>query len=341
MFRRLSSLKLCVYAPLLLGLAACASKPHKFSGIPAIASPSDEETIIDDGDNSQPYYSPSGGKLLFVSQKRASHSLPQVYEKDLVGGDERRLTFQNGTTFNPKYHPKEPWIIYSSTTDELKENPPLLNFSEEKSSLPPHFQQPTEIYIHSLDGLEITRVTDRLGYDGEPQFSSDGKQLIWTRVVKNRTQVVLLNRLNKTLQVMNGLGVNPADYVSSTDKKANAWIEWDETFSISKLRFKSGKESSEINADHLVVKADLAFSPDNKFLLWSQFNALGGHFEIWVYNLESKCANMVVGSDSADRRYPVFSPDMKVLTYTLTRKDRSRIVNLPFVPPTGPCSTED
>ena len=298
--------------------------------------------MVDDGNNSQPFYSSNGRKLLFVSQKRASHSQPQIYEKNLESGEERRLTFQNGTTFNPKYHPKEPWIVYSSTTDELKENPPLLNPTMESSILPPHFQQPTEIYIHSLAGFEITRVTDRMGYDGEPHFSPDGKQLMWTRVVKARTQVVTLNQLNKSLMVVNNLGVNPAHFVTSLDKKANAWIEWDADYTISKLKFRMGKTPAvEINEDHLVTKADVAFSPDNQFLLWSQYNAIGQHFEIWVYSLVNQCPYMVVGSDSADRRYPVFSPEMKVLTYTLIRNERSRIVNLPFVPPTGTCSSED
>jgi len=306
------------------------------------ASVSDEETVVGEGSSSQPYYAPSGAKLLYVSAKRSSHAQPQIYEKDLYSGEERRLTFQNGTTFSPKYHPTEPWIVYASTTDELKENSPLLNPLTEVSKLPPHFQEPTEIYIHSLDGLEITRVTDRLGFDGDPQFSFDGKQLIWTRVMKDKTQIVSLNRLSKHLQVLHNLGANPTNYVSSTDRKANAWIEWDPTFGVARLILKMAKlPAVEINAEHIVTKADLAFSPDNKFLTWSQYNALGQRFEIWVYNLETQCPHMMVGSDAADRRHPAFSPDMKVLTFSLIRGERSRIVNLPFVKPTGPCRTQE
>jgi Tol biopolymer transport system component len=300
----------------------------------------DEQFLIEEGLSSEPYYAPSGNRLLFVTGKRASHAQTQVYEKDLATGEERRLTFQTGSNYGPKYHPREPWFVYASTTDELKENPPLLNFSNEQSALPEEFQIPSEIYIHSLDGLEITRITDRLGYDGNPQFSHDGRRLIWTRAVKGRTQVVALDRMNRVLQQLPNLGANPSGYISATDKNANAWIEWDEALANSKLNLKTSADPKpvEINANHQVTKIDPAFSPDNQYLVWSQLNALHQHFELWAYSLANKCAYMMIGSDSADRRHPVFSPDMKVLTYTHIRAERSRIANLPFVPPTGPCA---
>lgn len=338
MFRRLWWLKLCVPAVLMVTLS-CASSKRAESGLQPAASKSDEEWLVEDGFSSQPIYSPTGNKLLFVSSQRATHTQKQVYEKDLASGEERRLTFQTGDNFGPKYHPREPWIVYASTTDELKENPPLLNFNREPSLLPPQFQIPTEIYIHSLDGLEITRITDRMGFDGHPRFSPDGKRLVWTRAVKGRMQAVQLDRLNRVLQPLAGLGVNPTDFITTSDKKFSAWIEWDEKFEIAKLNFKAGQQGKveEVNANHQVTKTDPVFSPDDKYLVWSQYNALGQHYEIWLYSLENKCAYMMVGSDSADRRHPVFSPNMKSLTYTHIRGERSRIATLPFVPPTGPC----
>lgn len=287
-------------------------------------------------------YSADGTKMLFVSWKRPNHSQPQIYERILATGVERRLTYQNGSTFLPRYHPTEPLIVYSSTTDELKENPPLLNPENIEANIPAEYRQPTEVYIHAINGLEITRLTDRHGFDGEARFSADGKQIVWTRIIKDRSSIAMINFKTRGTQVLGGLGVNATNYVASADRKITAWIEWDKEFKIAKLKFRAPKlPVTEINAEHQVSKADLALSPDNKFLLWSQLNALGSNYEIWVYNTDNNCAYMMVGSDSADRRYPVFTPDMKTLTYTMVKGERSRIVNLPFVPPTGPCSKED
>lgn len=281
--------------------------------------------------------------MLFVSWKRLSHSQPQVYEKILASGVERRVTYQNGSTYLPRYHPTEPWIVYSSTTDELKENSPLLNPENSRPSpLPAAYREPTEVYIHMINGLEITRVTQRLGFDGEARFTRDGKQLILTRVIKDRTSIALINPKNKTLQVLNGLGTNPTNYVTSADRRIAAWIDWDAEFKIAKLKLKRGKNLvTEVNAEHQVNKTDLGLAPDNKYLVWSQLNALGENYEIWIYDMDNQCPYMLVGADAADRRYPVFAPDMKTLTYTMAKGERSRIVNLPFVAPTGPCSKED
>lgn len=316
----------------------CSSAPKAESKIPAMLNSADEEILVDDGNCSEPVYSPSGDRLLYICQNRPTHSQSQIYERDLSTGTERRLTFQNGSTFHPRYHPKDPWIIYSSTTDELKENPPLLNPPTEPSPLPADLQQPTEIYIHSLDGFEITRITDRLGHDGEAQFSTDGKELTWTRVDNKRTKIFSINRFTKVAHALSGFQDNPVGYVQAPGRKASAWLEWDKDFTHVRLKFKKGSTAPvEINADHNVDKDDLAFSPDGQFLAWSQFNALRGYREIWVLNVATSCSFMLVGSDSADRRHPAFSPDVKRIAYTITRGERSRIAAMPFVPPTGSC----
>src|ERR1035437_8488881 len=110
----------------LLVVAGCKHTPTGLGPIPENKDGS-LQVIIDEGDSSQAVYNTKGDKLLFVSKKRPAHVHDQVYEKDLITGIERRITFQNGSTFQPHYQPKDLWIVYSSSTDELKENPPLLN----------------------------------------------------------------------------------------------------------------------------------------------------------------------------------------------------------------------
>jgi Tol biopolymer transport system component len=299
----------------------------------------DEIILIEDGDNAQPSFSEDGSRLLFVSAKRPTHALRQVYERDNVTKIERRITFQNGSTSYPRYQPKAEAILYASTTDEEKENPPLLNFDGPKSTkLPDVYLQPSELYLHNLTGgLNIQRLTSHSGFDGEARFSADGKQITFTRVVKEHTQILQLTPATGTVRALTGLGENPTDYVVSADGKMSAWIEWDQSFGVSRLRLRRGKETVDVAPDMIVTKSDTAFSPDSKFLLWAQKDAQTGLNGIWSFELRTNCLQHFAFSSEGDRSDPTVSPDMKFLTYTLVSRGRSRIAQVPFEQRSGPC----
>lgn len=334
--------KLWLLLPLIL--TACTSKqpfpeppPEAAEVLPA----AQEKILVEAGESSQPSYSPSGDRLLFVSARRPGHMQPQVYERDLNSGVERRITFQIGSTWHPHYHPKENWIIYSSSTDELKENSPLLtlNVETKPSKLPPPYTEPLEVYMHSLaGGLEIRRITTRPGFDGDARFSPEGKSLIWTRIAKDRAQVVTVPYSAVAApRVWPGLGENPASYTLSPDTKSAAWVEWDASFGVSRLRLKHGKEIVDVAGDMIVTKADPEFTPDGKWLLWAQKDAQTNLHGIWGYDIDNKCLHHFLFSSEGDRRHPVVSPDMKWLTFTWVSRGRSRIAQVPFPKPNGPC----
>jgi Tol biopolymer transport system component len=294
--------------------------------------------IVDEGDSAQAVYNTKGDKLLYVSKHRRDHAQDQVYEKDLTTGVERRLTFQNGSTFQPHYHAKEPWIVYSSSTDELKENPPLLHPTAEISKLPYPYQEPMEVYVHSLHGFEIQRLTDHLGFDGEARFANDGTSVVFTRVNGQKTEIINFHRTLHTAHAIKGLGVNPTQYVSSPDGKNHAWIEWDDTFGVAKLRLQKGKaDPHEIASDMIVTKTDLALTPDSKYLLWAQRDAQTQVYDLWITDLQAECPQHLFSSNGADLRYPTLSPDLKWLTFTFAEKKRSRIARMGFTAPSDPC----
>lgn len=278
--------------------------------------------------------------MLFVSARRSSHAQPQVYERDMKTGAERRITFQNGSTSRPRYHPREGWIVYSSSTDELKEAPPLLSLGMEitPSKLPAPYTDMLEVYLHSFAGLEIKRVTSRPGYDGEARFTPDGKSLTWTRIVKDRAQTVLLpHGANVPARVLHGLGDNPTFYTVSPDGKNAAWVDWDASFGVSRLRMRIGKSVRDVAADMIVTKADPEFSPDGKWLLWAQKDPQSGLYGIYGYDIAVQCLHHFLFPSEGDRRHPTVTPDMKWLTYTLVSRGRSRIAQVPFEQRTGPC----
>ena len=318
-------------------LSGCSSSPVKPNAVPLPESKDGRiEVLVEDGESSQAVYSAKGDKLLFVSRKRPGHQQDQVYEKDLATGIERRLTFQNGNTFHPQYHPKENWILYSSSTDELKENPPLLRASQETLKLPHPYTEPFELYIHSLKEFDINRVTDHGGFDGYATFNNDGNVLTFTRVNGERSEVVVFNRSLRSAHSLKNLGSNPSEYVHTSDGKARAWLDWEAGFTKNRIRLQKGKEEPrDVVPMDAPVKMDLNFSPDGKWLLWSQHSSDG--YDIWAADTDTLCPRRLLLNSEGERRDPVVSPDGKWLTYTLIFMGRSRIARMAFSPPSGTC----
>lgn len=299
-----------------------------------------ETTLVDTGDSSQAEFSPDGKRLLFVSRGRPGHQHAQIYEKNLENGQELRITFQNGDTSFPRYHPKEGWILYASETDELKENPPLLAASSDLPLLPAAFRDPSELYMHLLQGLEITRLTDFTGFDGDARFTPDGQMITWTRARGEKLEVLAMNHQTRTVQTIRNLGVNPTQYTASPDNKWRAWVEWDASFGVAKLKLQKRpltEGTLELVPDMVVPKTDLHFTPDSKWLLWSQLNTETSTHQLWSYEIETKCARRLSDNKDDDRRHPAVSPDMQRMVYSIQRKNRSRIAVAGFVRPSGPC----
>lgn len=266
-----------------------------------------------------------------------------MYEKDLTTGTETRITFQNGDVSHPSYHPHQNLILYASSTDELKENPPLLRSSQEGGPLPEAYRETSEVYLHSLDGLEITRLTDRPGFDGEPRFSPDGRTITWTRARNNKLEVISFNPKSRVTSVVTKLGSNPSQFTTSADGKWRAWVDWDDSFGIARLKIQNGKnDPQEININMVVPKQDPEFSSDSKWLFWAQFDPEASNHQIWTLELGTMCARRLINNKKGDRRHPILSPDMKRLVYTVVSKteSKSRIAQMGFLPPTGPCEAK-
>jgi Tol biopolymer transport system component len=319
-----------------LSLATCKTGEKPTSAEAEKEEVSSETIVVMNGDSSMPSYSPDGKRLLFVSRNRKGHAHGQVYEKDLNGGAERRITFQNGNTAFPRFHPREDFIMYSSSTDELKEDPPMLKTGGTSTKLPMPYTEPYELYIHSLKGLEINRITRHQGFDGEGRFTANGAEVYWTRVDGGKPVVVSAPRGSNNAKPVKGVGKNSSQYSLSPDGKTRAWIQWADDYASSKIFLAAKKDAHEI-ASTPAFKTDLTFSPDGKHLLWAQAVSGSPRLEIWGFEIETACARKLV-SGAYDRRHPVVSPDLKWLTFTSWRKDRSRIAQVAYQPAAGPCT---
>ena len=141
------------------------------------------EQLTHTGENKEGYLSKNGSHLIYLSRERPTHKSVEVYEMDLTGRSEKRLTHNDGVDSCPYYHPSGNWFLYSSSTDEDKENLDSLADSTQNKgemthsiSIPPKM----EIYISARSGASRHRLTKVSGYDSEASYSPDGSNIIFT-----------------------------------------------------------------------------------------------------------------------------------------------------------------
>jgi A/G-specific adenine glycosylase len=93
--------------------------------------------------------SEDGDQLLFTSKNRASHKLNQLYALNLPELKEKRITFSDGQVVSALWIDNKT-VVYSSSTDKLKESSPFKEHKDLKLS---------ELYESDLDGENIRRLT--------------------------------------------------------------------------------------------------------------------------------------------------------------------------------------
>jgi TolB protein len=101
--------------------------------------------------------SPDGSQIAFVSDRGGS---PQLYLMSASGGDPRRLTFQGGNNTTPRWSPRadKPQIAFTGR--------------DEKGVF--------DIFLYDLKSKNILRVTEGQGSNQSPDWSPDGRLLVYT-----------------------------------------------------------------------------------------------------------------------------------------------------------------
>jgi Tol biopolymer transport system component len=104
-----------------------------------------------------------------------------IFESDLNGNNQKRLTKELGYDAEGSYSPDGQYIAFASNrhgyTEKLEGEDKKL-FQQDPSYM-------MDIYIMKADGTDVKRLTDVKGYDGGPFFSPDGKKITWRRFAPN------------------------------------------------------------------------------------------------------------------------------------------------------------
>lgn len=276
------------------------------------------ERVTQDGDNQQAVFSADGKKILFVSANRNDHSQFQVYEKDLSTNRETRLTFQKGDVSRPSYDLKGTHILYASTTDELKEDPPFLRDKLQTPSvasrLPFELQSVSEIYFHRLDGTEIQRLTQHPGFDGWPCVHKNDT-ITWTQVEEGRPSIKTKSVNSESSSPVPHAKAGAAQFCHAPDGKNAAWIVYSDDLKTSTLWTLKDGQPKQLAEGMVGLFSDLAWAPQSPVILFSYQTQPGKPWSIHSIRTDDTCLSLW-SSGSAHERYPALSPDEKTLLYS-------------------------
>jgi len=112
--------------------------------------------ITSSGMNTDPYFSPAGDQIIFVSDADGDDEL---YTYDMKTKKVKQITDNSAQDFSPAYSPDGKEVVFvSNMNDPYK----------------------WEIYKVNVENKKITRLTKNDYWDGFPKFSSDGRSIVFS-----------------------------------------------------------------------------------------------------------------------------------------------------------------
>jgi Tol biopolymer transport system component len=290
------------------------------------------------GENAEAYFSADGSRLIYQST-RGDYPCDQIYTMKVDGTDVQRVSTGTGRTTCGYYYPNGRQILYASTHEGGRECPPRPSFSRgyvwpiydsydiytanlDGSNVRPLTRTPgydaeatiapdglivftsvrdgdMEIYSMKPDGSDVRRLTDRVGPDGGPFFSFDGKRIAFR---------------GRSLQP----GAELDDYRGLL--KEGLWRPTELEL------FVMDRDGSNLRQVTRLGGANFAPSwhPDGKRLIFSSnhHNPKGRNFDLFLINVDGTGLERITFNDTFDG-FPMFSPDGKRLVFASNRDARA------------------
>lgn len=131
------------------------------------------------------YFSPDGGRLVFMSEREPGNPFFQIYVMDLSTGDVERVTPGHGKATCPFFQAGTGLMELASThLDPNFEEKAAAEYRRREEGTPRRgawdYDEAYDIFLFDPESGEVvSRLTDAPGYDAEGAFSPDGEKIVF------------------------------------------------------------------------------------------------------------------------------------------------------------------
>ena len=253
-------------------------------------------------DDVNPMWSPDGHRIIFDSERDGNR---EIYVMDTDGGNQLRLTRNNALDSTAAWSPDGNLIAFASNRDTGY----------------PYNPYNLDIYVMNADGSNVRRIVDDPEYDVGPQWSPDGRKILF---MTGRTG-------NFDVYEINADGTGQRNLTAGYDKADGAPMWSLDGNNIAFSRRIEGKNQIFImDADGSNLKRVTNSSANDESPCWSPDSSKlvfqsdrDGNLEIYVISVDGELAQLT--DDPADDLSPDWSPDGSRIAFSSNRNGKQHI----------------
>lgn len=292
------------------------------------------------GQNAEAYWSPDGGRLVFQST-RDKLGCDQIFTMNADGSEVKMVSTGKGVTTCGYFLPDGKHLLFGSTHEAGEACPPRADRSKGYVwDVFPGF----DIYVATLDGKIVRKLTDAPGYDAEATVNFRTGRVVYTSKASGDLDLWTMNADgSKKKRITSKVGYDGGAVFSRDGKK----LVWRANYPVeaeSMARYKdllsqnltapmkmelfvadgNGKNAKQITSFGCASFAP-TFTPDGKKILFAsnKHKCDSRNFELFLINVDGTGLEQVTDFGGFVS-FPEFSPDGKRVVFASDRNAKSR-----------------